>query len=79
MNIPTWHEAKEAVEEGTPTLLETFVYSWEPVQNCDAAEFRIMLLAVLNHKTKYNETYQLDDPIKVEGTQEEFTLENTAV
>lgn len=85
MTIPTYYEARDAVQiwetfgETKPTPLDIFIEEFEPNDPADAKVFRVMLLAALNHRTKYNETYELDDPIKVEGTQEELILENSTV
>lgn len=42
MSIPTWEEARKAVQGGTPTALEIFIYDYEPSGE-DCALFRSRL------------------------------------
>lgn len=48
MPIPTWDEAQKAVQSGTPTALEIFVYDYEPSDEVRAREFRLGLQTLMD-------------------------------
>jgi len=50
VRLPTYQDAKRSIEQGNPTLLERFVYEWEPSDSDDEKKFREALLRLLQEK-----------------------------
>ena len=48
MKIPTWQEAKEAIESGSCTPLDVFVFDNEPAGDEDEKKFRLELQAAID-------------------------------
>ncbi len=50
VRLPTYQDAKRSIEQGHATVLELFIYDWEPSDSDDEKRFREALLTLLQTK-----------------------------